>query len=67
MVYDVTGTFGDADGDTITMTSTIDPDPTALPAWIVFNGTEYTISPDQSAGEFIIYLIADDGYGSPCL
>jgi Ca2+-binding RTX toxin-like protein len=55
------GLFSDVDGDTLTVTATLD-DGSALPAWLSFDGTAFTGTPPANfAGTIGIRLNASDG------
>ena len=55
------GTFGDIDGDTLTLTARL-ADGTALPAWLLFDGTRFTGTPPADFhGALDIEVIASDG------
>ncbi|MGI9345364.1 MAG: putative Ig domain-containing protein [Gammaproteobacteria bacterium] len=61
---DISGVFSDADGDALTLTAD-QSDGTALPAWVVFDAAELTVTaePTSSAdiGDITVRLTASDG------
>ncbi len=58
------GTFSDVDGDTLTLSATLS-DGSALPAWLSFDGTNFTGSPPQDyTGTLSIEVTANDGTDS---
>jgi hypothetical protein len=55
------GTFSDAEGDTLTLTATLAND-TALPAWLLFDGTTFTGTPPLNFdGALDVKVTASDG------
>jgi VCBS repeat-containing protein len=58
-----TGMFTDVDGDTLTLTATLD-DGSALPSWLAFDGSTFTGMPPQDFnGTLVIKVTANDGHG----
>jgi len=49
--------------DTLTFSAYDTTKPTALPAWITFDGINFTIDPDLPVEEKTIVLEADDAFG----
>ena len=59
-----TGTFGDVDGDTLTITATLN-DGSALPSWLTFNATSRLFSgiPPAGTADLTVRVTASDGKG----
>jgi VCBS repeat-containing protein len=57
------GMFTDVDGDTLTLTATLD-DGSALPSWLAFDGSTFMGQPPQDFNGIIaIKVMASDGHG----
>jgi Ca2+-binding RTX toxin-like protein len=55
------GSFTDVDGDALTLTARL-ADGAPLPAWLVFDGAQFTGTPPRSlAAQFDIEIVASDG------
>jgi hypothetical protein len=59
----VSGTFSDADGDSLAITATRN-DGSALPSWLVLSGTIFSgIASSSDTGSYVIKVTASDGKG----
>ena len=62
------GTFTDADGDSLTLTSSQNSG-SALPSWLVFTGATWTFggkATSSDVGSYVIKVVASDSKGGSC-
>lgn len=63
-VYDISNMFSDPDSDPITIQAYEHPAPTAIPVWVAFDGSIFTIDPRVELYDKKIVVQATDGKGN---